>query len=98
MSVDVSSLPEVRRLIEAANNALALERQMGRGGDASQALRGIFQDLGRVVHRAIGAATVRVPTSDWEVWAEDLEDEPTVIDIPDEDEDAGLVMRTRGRG
>ncbi len=96
MSVDVSLLPEVRRLIESIDNALALEKQMGRGGDASRAVEGLLRDLGRVVHGAM-KASVRLPSSDWEMWEDDLDDEPTVIDIPDEDEDAGIVTRKRRR-
>lgn len=96
MSVDVSTLPEVRKLVDAVDNAMALERQMGRGGDATRAVDGLLRDLGRVVHRTL-KAKVRPPTSDWELWEDDLDDEPTVIDIPDEDEDAGIVTRTRKR-
>lgn len=96
MSVDVSLLPEVRRLVESIDNALALEKQMGRGGDASRAVEGLLRDLGRVVHMSM-KSNVRLPSSDWEVWEDDLDDEPTVIDVPDEDEDAGIVTRTRRR-
>ena len=94
MSADLSSLPEVNRLVDALDNALALERQMGRGSDASRAVEGLFRDLGRTVHRAM-KSRVRAPTSDWDLMEDDLDDEPTVIDLPDEDEDAGLVTRTR---
>ena len=96
MSVDVASLPEVKRLIDAVDNAKALERQMGRGSDASRAVDGLYRDLGRAVHRAM-KAKARPPTSDWDAFEDDLEDEPTVIDLPDEDEDAGLVTRKRSR-
>lgn len=94
MSADVSTLPDVARLLDAADNALALEKQLGPGGDASRAVDGIFRDLGRAVHRALRDRPQR-PVSDLHSWPEDDDDEPTVIDIPDEDEDAGIVTRKR---
>ncbi len=109
MSLDPMKSPEILRLLAAADNARALVDQTG-GGDALAALDGIYRDLGRVVHRALGTAPpVRpsksrervapsLPPGQWLGWAEDIdEDEPTVIDRPDEDEDAGIVTRRRFR-
>jgi hypothetical protein len=107
MALDPLADPEVRRLLDEADNAAALVDAMGPGGDAAAALGGIYEDLGRALHRLLREPRAADEAPTWQGGAEPLasdfrwndaddEDEPTVIDRPVEQEDAGLVTR-RGR-